>query len=225
MRGRVSLDYGVSSPRRVRKFWPSLSTTDRHDFTPDVVRVLSRYEVPATFFVLGERAASMSKVVRSVAEAGHGIGIHGWTHTAFSELDSGVFAADLCRTSELLQKLTGKECRSIRPPYGRYDGELVSVLADRQLVTWLWTADAGDWSVDASADQIAGKVLRSLTPGGIVLLHDGGWKLLGNGARTAKDHRGCFGARVPFRHLGRNASDSPVGACVGLRSPALHMQP
>ena len=145
------------------------------DFTPDVVRVLSRYEVPATFFVLGERAASMSKVVRSVAEAGHGIGIHGWTHTAFSELDSGVFAADLCRTSELLQKLTGKECRSIRPPYGRYDGELVSVLADRQLVTWLWTADAGDWSVDASADQIAGKVLRSLTPGGIVLLHDGGW--------------------------------------------------
>jgi peptidoglycan/xylan/chitin deacetylase (PgdA/CDA1 family)/glycosyltransferase involved in cell wall biosynthesis len=144
------------------------------DFTPDVVRVLSSYDVPATFFVLGERTASMPEIVRSIAEAGHGVGIHGWTHTAFTELDPGVLDADLSRTSDLLQNLTGSEYRNIRPPYGRYDGELVSALADRQLATWLWTADAGDWSVDASAAQIAKKALRSLTPGGIVLLHDGG---------------------------------------------------
>jgi peptidoglycan/xylan/chitin deacetylase (PgdA/CDA1 family)/GT2 family glycosyltransferase len=144
------------------------------DLTPDVVRVLSRYAVPATFFVLGEKAALMPEIVRSVADAGHRVGIHGWTHTALTELDPGVLDSDLSRTSELLQQLTGTECRNIRPPYGRYDGELVSALADRQLVTWLWTAEAGDWSVDTSADQIAEKVLRSLTPGGIVLLHDGG---------------------------------------------------
>ena len=77
------------------------------DLTPDVVRVLSRYGVPATFFVLGEKMASMPEIVRSVADAGHGIGIHGWTHTAFTELDPGALAADLCRTSDLLQELTG----------------------------------------------------------------------------------------------------------------------
>jgi peptidoglycan/xylan/chitin deacetylase (PgdA/CDA1 family) len=65
------------------------------DLTPDVVRVLSRYGVPATFFVLGEKAASMPEIVRSVADAGHGVGIHGWTHTALTELDQGVLAADL----------------------------------------------------------------------------------------------------------------------------------
>jgi peptidoglycan/xylan/chitin deacetylase (PgdA/CDA1 family)/glycosyltransferase involved in cell wall biosynthesis len=152
------------------------------DMTPDVVHVLSRYGVPATYFVLGEKAASMPEIVRSVVDAGHGVGIHGWTHTAWTELDPGVLAADLSRSSDLLQELTGTECRNIRPPYGRYDGELVAALADRQLVTWLWTAEARDWSVDTSADQIAAKVLGSLTPGGIVLLHDSG----GNAVATVR---------------------------------------
>ena len=142
--------------------------------TPEVLQVLSRFDVPATFFMLGERMASLPEVVRSVADAGHALGIHGWTHTAFTELDPGMLAADLCRTTELLHQLTGIECRNIRPPYGLYDGALVSRLADRQLVTWLWTAEARDWSVDIGADQIAEKILRSLTPGGVVLLHDGG---------------------------------------------------
>ncbi len=144
------------------------------EFTPQVLRVLSKYDVPATFFVLGERMAANPDVVRSLADAGHVVGIHGWSHTAFTELDPAVLAADLCRTAELLQVVTGTECCCIRPPYGIYDGELVSGLADRQLVTWLWTADPRDWSEDNRADQIAKKTLRSLTPGGIVLLHDGG---------------------------------------------------
>ena len=144
------------------------------EFTSDVLRVLSRYGVPATFFVLGEQVAKMPDVVRSVADAGQGLGIHGWNHTSFTELDAKVLAADLDRAEELLRELTGAECRDIRPPMGFYDRALISRLAGRGLVTWLWTAEASDWLPDATADQIAKKILLSLTPGGIILLHDGG---------------------------------------------------
>ena len=184
------------------------------EFTPDVLRVLSRYDVPATFFVLGERTVSMPEVVRSVADAGHGVGIHGWTHTAFTELDRGDLAADLRRTAELLQELTETECHSVRPPYGRYDGELISRLADRQLVTWLWTAEARDWSVDHSAHQIAEKILRSLTPGGIVLLHDGGGNRSATVRALPRIIEGALARGFHFVTLDEVPA-IPRGACVG----------
>ena len=152
------------------------------EFTTDVLRVLSSYDVRATFFVLGENAASKPEVVRSLAEAGHGLAIHGWNHTAFTELDPEVLAKDICRTEALLRELSGVECRGIRPPYGAYDGGVVTQFEDRGLVTWLWTADAQDWVDNATADRISGKVLLSLTPGGVILLHDGG----GNRSATVR---------------------------------------
>jgi peptidoglycan/xylan/chitin deacetylase (PgdA/CDA1 family) len=184
------------------------------EFTPDVLRVLSRYDIPATFFVLGERTVSMPEVVRSIADAGHGVGIHGWTHTAFTELDRGDLAADLRRTAELLQELTETECQSVRPPYGRYDGELISRLADRQLVTWLWTAEARDWSVDHGAHQIAEQILHSLTPGGIVLLHDGGGNRSATVRALPRIIEGALARGFHFVTLDEVPA-IPRGACVG----------
>jgi peptidoglycan/xylan/chitin deacetylase (PgdA/CDA1 family) len=152
------------------------------EFTTDVLRVLSNYDVRATFFVLGENAASKPEVVRSLVEAGHGLAMHGWGHTAFTELDPEVLAKDIRRTETLLRELAGVECRDIRPPYGVYDAGVVSRFEDRGLVTWLWTADAHDWADNATADRISGKVLISLTPGGVILLHDGG----GNRSATVR---------------------------------------
>jgi peptidoglycan/xylan/chitin deacetylase (PgdA/CDA1 family) len=143
------------------------------DLTTDVIRVLSSYDVRATFFVLGENAASRPEVVRSLVEAGHGLAIHGWSHTSFTELDPEVLVKDISRTEALLRELSGVECRGVRPPYGEYDGGVVSRVEDRGLVTWLWTADARDWADDATADRISKRVLLSLTPGGVILLHDG----------------------------------------------------
>jgi peptidoglycan/xylan/chitin deacetylase (PgdA/CDA1 family) len=152
------------------------------DDTAGVLDVLSRYGVRATFFVLGERVAAQPDVVRSIAEAGHGLGIHGWSHTPFTEFDPGVLATELARTRALLGELTGAECHDVRPPKGIYDGELISNLAAQDFVTWLWTAEARDWSPEVTARKIAAKILRSLTPGGIILLHDGG----GDRARTVR---------------------------------------
>ena len=144
------------------------------EYTAGVLDVLSRYGVPATFFVLGEMVVARPDVVRSISEAGHSLAIHGWSHTPFTEFDPEALATELARTRALLGELTGTECHDVRPPKGIYDGEVISNLDAQGFVTWLWTTEARDWSPEVTARQIAAKILRSLTPGGIVLLHDGG---------------------------------------------------
>jgi peptidoglycan/xylan/chitin deacetylase (PgdA/CDA1 family) len=144
------------------------------EYTTCVMRVLAEYDVKATFFVLGERAAAMPDVVRSVKQAGHDVASHGWSHTSFTELDSETLSSELCRTQDKIRELTGCDSHDVRPPYGRYDGQIVSRLANQDLVTWLWTADACDYEPAATVDRIVRNALLALTPGGIVLMHDGG---------------------------------------------------
>jgi peptidoglycan/xylan/chitin deacetylase (PgdA/CDA1 family) len=144
------------------------------EYTPALLQVLSERGVPATFFVLGERVTAMPEVVRAVADAGHDLAIHGWSHTAFTELDPEALASEVGRSQAKIREVTGVECRDVRPPYGRYDGEVVRRLAEQQMVTWLWTGDARDYEPATSVDRIVRNALLSLTPGGIVLMHDGG---------------------------------------------------
>ena len=100
--------------------------------------------------------------------------MHGWSHTAFTELDPEVLTVDISRTEAILRELSGAECRDIRPPYGVYDQELISRLEDRGLVTWLWTARRATGPPARPPTGSHARSSSSLTPGGIVLLHDGG---------------------------------------------------
>jgi peptidoglycan/xylan/chitin deacetylase (PgdA/CDA1 family) len=144
------------------------------EYTPRLLEVLAEHQVPATFFVLGEKAIAMPDLVRAITEDGHDVASHGWSHTAFTELDPDALSSEIRRTGEAIRELTGTDCKDVRPPYGRYDAKAVNWLARQNLVTWLWTAEARDYEPAASVDQIVRNTLGSLSPGGIVLLHDGG---------------------------------------------------
>jgi peptidoglycan-N-acetylglucosamine deacetylase len=142
--------------------------------TGEVMEVLAGYGVAATFFVIGERAEQMPDVVRALVAAGHVVGIHGWTHRPFTELTGTDLENEICRCVSQMAALTSDECRHARPPMGLYDGYVVTALEERKLVTWLWTVDPRDWEATAEDALIARHTLRSATPGGVVLLHDGG---------------------------------------------------
>jgi peptidoglycan/xylan/chitin deacetylase (PgdA/CDA1 family) len=150
------------------------------DYTLDALGVLAAHEVPATFFVLGESVAAKPATVGAVTEAGHDLGIHGWSHAPFTELCQEDLAREVLLTREKIREVVGLDVRDIRPPFGRYDNDSYSWLARHEFVTWLWTADALDYEADTSVNRIVRNVLSSLTPGGIVLLHDGG----GNRSKT-----------------------------------------
>jgi peptidoglycan/xylan/chitin deacetylase (PgdA/CDA1 family) len=144
------------------------------EYTPRLLKVLAEHRVPATFFVIGEKAMAMPDLVRAITKDGHDVASHGWSHTAFTELDADALSAEIRRSCETIRELTGTDCKDVRPPFGRYDAKAVSWLARQNLVTWLWTAEARDYEPAASVDRIVRNTLGSLSPGGIVLLHDGG---------------------------------------------------
>jgi len=142
--------------------------------TAQVLEILTHYGIKANFFLIGEEAEARPDMVRSIAAAGHTVGIHGWSHRSFTDLGFDGLLEEIERTKDLLQILTEGPCRHVRPPFGDYDARAIDQLSNLDLLTWLWTVEARDWDPSATATQIARDILCGLTPGGVILLHDGG---------------------------------------------------
>jgi peptidoglycan/xylan/chitin deacetylase (PgdA/CDA1 family) len=139
-------------------------------WTPQVLGILARRAVPATFFLVGERAQAQPEQVRREADAGHELGNHTWAHTDLTHLDEAQAHAALEQTHELIATLTGREPTLCRPPYGRIDSVGLLACAAMKYNVMLWS----DHVTGSNARADVTRVLRQATPGSIVLGHDGG---------------------------------------------------
>lgn len=142
-------------------------------WTPQVLAVLRRYHVPATFFVVGRSVASRPDLVRAMADEGHSVQNHTWDHAALTGIAPGAYPHQIDDTTRVIEQATGQTVHCARPPYGALNGTAVGRLADRGLATITWTADPSDYR-RPGAGVIAQRVLSATRPGGIVLMHDGG---------------------------------------------------
>jgi peptidoglycan/xylan/chitin deacetylase (PgdA/CDA1 family) len=141
--------------------------------TPDILDTLANRGVEATFFVTGEMTAALPGIVRRVSEEGHGIGNHSWSHPELTTLDRAQVKAQLRRTNEVIEQVTGNTPSEWRPPYGATNGLVEAAAHDVGLDSMvLWTVDPRDWA-DPPATTIRDRVLQGVRPGSIVLLHDG----------------------------------------------------
>ena len=186
------------------------------EFTPQVLDVLGRRGVRATFFMIGSRVERDPEIVRRVAAEGHEIGNHSFSHSDLSKLVPRRVDLELEATNLLLEATTGRRTLLFRPPYHADDvpgtnEDVVSVTAGQRngLSTVGSTIDPCDWDGPTAA-RIVEVVVDQATSadGGVVLLHDGGGdrsqtvaalepivdSLRGRGFRFAQV-RDVFGAR------------------------------
>jgi peptidoglycan/xylan/chitin deacetylase (PgdA/CDA1 family) len=141
--------------------------------TPRVLDLLERAGARATFFVIGERAAREPGLVRAIAERGHAVGNHTWSHPkSFALLSPGKVAAELDRTQELIESLTGTAPAFFRPPAGIRNVLLEPMLARRGLHLTSWTRRGFD-AFATDPDVVYDRLARGLSHGDILLLHDG----------------------------------------------------
>ena len=138
------------------------------DYTPRLLEVLARYGAKATFFMVGEAAKSQSDLVRQVAEAGHAIGNHSWSHVSFPTVSKQERRVQVQRCAA---ELAPFEQRFFRPPHGH---QTLSTRFDLwrlgyQVVTW--NIAPQDW-LDVPAEELVSRVMARLKPGSIVLFHD-----------------------------------------------------
>lgn len=140
--------------------------------TPLFLKLLEGHQVLATFFVLGKFVAQNRSLVIEMSAVGHELAVHGWDHQCLAWKPPRQLADQLRRTRHTIEDLTGNPVHWFRPPYGVITGR--GLLAARQacLTPVLWSAWGRDWTRRATPESIATTVLRSIQPGGTVLLHD-----------------------------------------------------
>ncbi len=139
--------------------------------TPILLKLLARYKLQATFFVVGEKAARYPELIADIIAQGHTIGNHSWSHDYFLMLRRHRrLQEDIHNTQEILKKL-GVQPRVFRPPVGIIGPRLAPALAHEGLITVTYSCRALDRG-NRNITNLSGKILTKLQPGAIIMLHD-----------------------------------------------------
>lgn len=139
--------------------------------TEEVLTILERFEVPATFFVTGRQVERFPHLAQRMVMSGHAIANHSWTHP-METMDSETAIRELEGTNRLIEQATGVRPALFRPPGGNLNTRLVDYAKRARFAVMMWSADSEDYYV--STPLIVDNVLQAVRPGGIVLFHDGG---------------------------------------------------
>ncbi len=141
--------------------------------TPKIFDMLEDYHAKATFFLVGEKIKESPDIVRRLIAEGHAVGEHSFAHLHAWKTDPVRYFLDLWKCSRVLDQFgVNEEMRLFRPPYGKMN--LVSLL-----YVWLTRRTVIFWSIDPkdfqskSGNLVGEEVVRRITPGAVVLLHDG----------------------------------------------------
>jgi peptidoglycan/xylan/chitin deacetylase (PgdA/CDA1 family) len=147
-------------------------------WTPQLLDILARHNIKATFFLIGSYAAREAALVRQMAAAGHVIGNHSWHHPNLALTPRDRVWNELVRTKATLEGITGKEVRLFRPPFGARRPAVLHIARSMGLTPVMWNCMTSDWSTtdpELIAKRLIAKVEKNWARGvaANVVLHDG----------------------------------------------------
>ncbi len=139
--------------------------------TRQILDFLDKYQIKATFFVIGVNVKQYPDVTREVLDRGHEIGNHTNTHSHAARLDSSAMEQQIldCEREIFLQ--SGASVRLFRPPEGALNEQLRTIIHDLGYTNVLWNLDTLDWA-HTPPEQIAEYVINNAKNGDIILMHD-----------------------------------------------------
>jgi peptidoglycan/xylan/chitin deacetylase (PgdA/CDA1 family) len=141
-------------------------------WTPPFLEILDKWQVHATFFMLGSMAAREPALAAEVAGAGHEVAVHGWAHLYTVLRSPRAVADDLARATDAVADATGAQPRFYRPPYGVLSTGALTAARRLGLTPVLWTCWGREWTASASPRSVWATLAGNLTGGATVLLHD-----------------------------------------------------
>jgi peptidoglycan/xylan/chitin deacetylase (PgdA/CDA1 family) len=138
----------------------------------DLLDVLDKHGVKVTFFLLGDWAEANGLWVAEIAQRGHEFGNHGYSHTNMLQLTAVEIQAELQRTEEIVQALTGQTTKPwMRPPYGAYNEASVQTTYEAGWTTIMWSGTGVDTAAEATEISICKNLVQYAGPGAILLIH------------------------------------------------------
>lgn len=174
--------YAVRSQTLGRTFWcgngdekNSVALTFDDGPSPDtleILDVLRRENVKATFFLIGREVEKYPEIARKIADDGHEIGNHSYSHPIYLFCSPNRTRRELEITQEIIKRTTGIKPKIARPPCGVRSAAYFAATGELGLQTVQWSDAGFDWK-KISAEKIAENVLETVQGDSIVLLHDG----------------------------------------------------
>jgi peptidoglycan-N-acetylglucosamine deacetylase len=167
------------APRRPGELAITFDDGPSEKWTPKLLDVLARWDVKATFFLIGEYAQRQPSLVRRIANEGHLIGNHSWSHPNMALTGKRRVQDELRRTSDALEQITGSAVRYFRPPFGARRPAVLRVASGQGMIPVMWNAMTDDWK-EASEERIARRLIEKIDRvggkgfAGNIVLHDGG---------------------------------------------------
>ena len=137
-------------------------------YTPKLLDGLKERGIHATFFLVGENIGNNEALVKRMAEEGHLIGNHTFSHVQLTKMKKEDACREVQQTNERICAVTGAPVLYIRPPYGSWNDELQEEIP---MTVSLWNLDSEDWK-SQNTGKIVELVESEAKEGSIILLHD-----------------------------------------------------
>jgi peptidoglycan/xylan/chitin deacetylase (PgdA/CDA1 family) len=142
-------------------------------YTQQLVGVLNKYHVHATFFAIGEEERYFSAGTTLELHSGDVVGDHTETHPMMASLSAHEQREELVEQIARIELLGGPRPRLFRPPYGSFDATTFRLLHQLHLLMVLWSTDTSDYTLPG-VQAIVQRALAGAHPGAIILMHDAG---------------------------------------------------
>lgn len=147
--------------------------------TPRILEILAKYNVPATFFMVGQNVLNYPNAARAVIGAGHEVGNHTFSHPHIANLNEKAIFDEIGKCEDALEELCEYRPHILRTPQGALTPSLERCLIDDDYILVLWSLDTRDWENKSTAC-IVQTVLNRVQAGDIILMHD----FIGHNSKT-----------------------------------------
>ncbi len=141
------------------------------DKTDGIIDILNKYNIKATFFLVGFWVDKYEDEVKKIAENGFDIGNHSNNHLKMSTLQNQSIIDEIEYVNKKVESLTGKRPYVFRAPFGDYNNRLIENVTNLNMQAVQWSIDTLDWK-GLQADEILNRVKSKASYGDIILFHN-----------------------------------------------------
>lgn len=143
-------------------------------YTEKILDTLKKKKVPATFFVTGHYVESEPELIKRMAEDGHIIGNHSWSHPDFTKLSKKEMKRELEKVRKKVEEITGNSyIKYVRPPRGTFSERTLKLADELGYIHVFWSLAFVDWNTDSQKgwEYAYKSVINQIHPGAVLLLH------------------------------------------------------
>ncbi len=139
---------------------------------PTILEILKKEDIKASFFMVGQWAEKFPDAVKLIANDGHDIANHGYSHLRMSTISKEKCKSEIELCNQKLEEISGVKVKLFRPPYGDYNNNVIDTCNELSCYPIQWNVDSLDWKKEMSKQAILDRILKRTKPGAIILFHN-----------------------------------------------------